>query len=135
MPKRKIKKNSSRRHTTRKPKHYPVYYLAALVIAFLLLEIALLGSARIKDWQESFGILDVSEQYEDLVDDLSFTFSPMAQAVSAVDEFYNAATDEATALFDATDSIYENMKVYENTKKFALSVFSNRSGSVAGAKE
>jgi hypothetical protein len=117
---KKRKKKSSRRSPNRKAKekHYSVGYLVMIVIVFLLLEILALGSSTIIDWKTGTKLLDVSEQFEQTVEDFSVIFEPPVVALEAVFGFYKSATNETMILLDASKINIDPMLVVRGVDKF-----------------
>lgn len=101
--KTKTEKTKSVRNVKSQEKHYPAYYLAALLAGVLLLEGLLLGAATPQAWQNGLEVLDVSVGFNLVVSDTFTIVEPLLVQMDNVTTFYQMAATEMMVLLDVSE--------------------------------
>ncbi len=99
-------------------KHFHVSYLALAIVGLLVLEGLLFTLSSKAAWQEAVGILDMGPTVAETIDAMEYTFAPMIETVSAVNQFYSLATDAAMELLDLKGSEKELLLVINSVTGF-----------------
>lgn len=85
-------------------KHDPFVLVVVLVI-FIALELISLNSATTADWQDGFGLMDVSNQLADTISDLHQTVQPMIDVAGDINLFFQKSAGEMAYLLNDEESV------------------------------
>lgn len=112
---RKTKKNIK---PGTRPKHYPVEYFGIALLAFVLIETAMIGNVTSADFKSAMEVFDLSNQVAATSQTFVSAVEPMVTMAADVDQFYQLTAMEVSNLLDLSEQYEDVVLVVSGVNEF-----------------
>jgi len=141
--KHKNKKRAQRLFKSKvwRKKHDP-FLLAVVLVVFIALETASLGTATLADWQHGVALIDVSSQVASAAADFHEAVQPIVDVAVYINQFFQEAADQMAFLLNDEDNVafaadglaaFGRLASKDAYQLFDISEYNPWFGKVAGA--